>query len=106
MPARTTTNSASTSTDSTSAIQRCRRWVCSSSWKVRRLRNMITNTNSTMMAPGVDQDLHHGQEVGLGEEEDGGHVEEREHQQQQGVDHVLAGDGAQAADHGQDREDR
>ena len=51
MPASTTTNSASTSTDRTSAIQRWRRWVCSSLWKVRRLRNMITNTNSTMMAP-------------------------------------------------------
>ena len=60
---------------------------------------MITNTNSTMMAPGVDQDLDHGQEVGLGEEEDGGHVEEREHQQQQRVDDVLAGDGAQGAGH-------
>ena len=53
----------------------------------------------------VDQDLHHGQEVGLGEEEDGGHVEEREHQQQQRVDDVLAGDGADAAGHGEDPED-
>ena len=32
--------------------------------------------------PCVHQDLDHSHEVGLGEEEDGGHVEEREHQQE------------------------
>ena len=43
----------------------------------------------------VHEDLHDGQEVGLGKKEDGGDVDEREHQQQQGVHHVLASDGAE-----------
>src|SRR5665811_87463 len=53
---------------------------------------------------GIHQHLYHGQEVGLGQQEDAGHVQEREHEQDEPVDDVGARDDAQGSYHRQGSE--
>ena len=51
--------------------------------------SMITNRNSTTIAPGVDDHLHGGEEVGLHRHEVHGHAEQRQHEAQRGVHRVA-----------------
>ena len=61
----------------------------------RRRCSMITNRKSTTMAPGVDDHLHGGEEVGALRHEQHGDAEQRHHQHERGVHRVAGQDDAQ-----------